>query len=229
MPFCSLENPVAGVVIATAVCLSIFFSTTTAWPQEQRVEVGPDQTTTIVGSFDSLEALLIDLCAKGNAKLRSYDAVDRAVTVHHENQPLREVVERLLAQENYLLGVRGNGSQAGSIQLAWVHVTGSKGIAAVPGEIAVSPNPGVTGVERASPTDGQRAQAAIADRLLADDAQVAKFLLAEAHELAQSLRQYPDIELLLRKLRAEQQHPALIEKIDAVLGELAKPEEGAPE
>jgi len=185
--------------------------------EEARVEVAADQTTTVVGSFASLSDLLSRLCKQADAELRAYSAPDREVTVNIEQRPFSETIERLLAHENYLLGVRGGRETGSEIRVAWVRVTGSKGTPAKP----------VPGAEPASAAgkqsaDPRRAQEVVADRLLADDAQVAMFLSAEPTALAQSLRQYPQIGDVLRKLRARQQHPAVVEKIDAVLAELAR-------
>ena len=102
-------------------------------------------------------------------------------------------------------------------------VTGAKnaGASALPGGISVPSGFGKTEFQREQATAALRAQEAVAEHLLADEARVAAFLKVDPGEIAQSLRQYPHIEALLHKLRAEQQHPEVIEKLDAVIHELA--------
>jgi hypothetical protein len=204
------------------------------WPDEVtaevgaeavRVQVGADQTTTVVGSFESLAGLLRTLCAEAGVELRAYDAPDRAITTHQEGRPLAATIERLLSQENYLLGVREGEAPGPRVRVAWVRVTGAKnsGLGGLSGGVDVPSRFGDTELEHESTADARRAQQAVAARLLADDAHVASFLQAEPRALAQSLGHYPHIDGLLRKLRAEQQHPAVIEKLDAVIRELEAP------
>jgi hypothetical protein len=177
---------------------------------------------TVVGTFDSLKALLADLCSKTNVALKSFDAPDHPVTATQTKRPLTEVIERLLSSENYLLGVRGSEAAGAPMRVAWIRVTGAKdsGAGVVSGGIAVPSEFGTTDFKQERPADVNRAEKAVADRLLADDAHVARLLKVEPRELAQSLRQYPHIDVLLRKLRAEQRHPAVVEKLDAVIHEL---------
>jgi hypothetical protein len=191
--------------------------------EEKRVVVTADQTATVIGTFDSLTELLSDLCAKAGVELRSYDAPDHPISASHTERPLSEVIERLLSKENYLLGVRGGRAEGSPMEVAWIRVTGSKGSGdeAVPGGLDVPSTFGETAFDSEDPTDARRAQEAVAARLLANEAQVAQFLKMDPRALAASLRQYPHIDVVLRKLRADQQHPAVVEKLDAVIGELA--------
>ena len=190
--------------------------------QAGRVAVDADQRTTVVGSFDSLAELLRTLCAEANVELRAYDAPDRPITAHQEGRSLADVLERLLSRENYLLGVREGEAPGPRVRVAWIRVTGAKssGLDDLPGRVDVPSRFGATDIERESPTDARRAQEAVAASLLADDAHVASFLRAQPRELAQSLSHYPHIDSLLRELRAEQQHPAVVEQLDAVIREL---------
>ena len=188
--------------------------------QERIVEVHDDRTATVSGTFESLRDVIGELCAEADVELRAYDAADRPLTTRQERRPLAELIEHLLSDENFVVGVRTPASTDGGVRLAWLRVTGSKHSG------ASKPTPPDATPARAdadtpdAPGDDP-ARRAVADRLLADDARVEQFLAAEPAALARSLGQYPDIERLLIELRTEQSHPAVIEQLDAVLAELA--------
>jgi len=223
----TLARAFLPTVAALALLLVVpLVSTTHA--DDQQVTVGADQVTTVLGRFDSLTSLLADLCTKADVELRSYGAPDRAVTADYVERPLARVIERLLSREDYLIGMREGGTQGGPSRVVWIRVTGAKhsGVGVLPGGIPVPSGFGKSEFRSEQATDALRAQEAVAQHLLADDARVAAFLKVEPAELAQSLRQYPHIEALLHKLRAEQQRPEVIQKLDAVIHELAASDDG---
>lgn len=223
----NLARTLLPTVAALALLLVLPLESVTR-ADEPQVTVGADQVTTVVGRFDSLAELLADICTKADVELRAYGAPDRAVTADYVERPLAQVIERLLSREDYLIGMRENVTQGGLSRVVWIRVTGAKhaAVGALPGGIPVPSGFGKSEFRSEQATDALRAEEAVAQHLLADDARVAAFLKVDPAELARSLRQYPHIEALLHKLRAEQQHPEVIEKLDAVIHELAVPDAG---
>ncbi len=226
----SLRPFAAATVLIVVAALHATHAPAEGTREDAHVEVAADQSTTVVGSFESLSGLLAELCKQAGAELRAYDAPDREVTANLEGRPLSEAIDRLLAHENYLLGVRGGRERGSELRVAWVRVTGSKGTAetTVPAEPTASGESDEksageeTEATEATAASQQRVHEAVAAQLLADESRVAILLNSDAGALAQSLRQYPNVDQVLRKLRADQQHPAVVEKIDAILAELGE-------
>jgi hypothetical protein len=188
---------------------------------ERRIEVDADQTATVVGTFASLAAVVTDLCVQAKAELRGFDATDRKITIDQVRRPLTDVIALLLAQENYLLGVREANTPGQPAMVAWIRVTGSKeaGSAVLGGGLTVPSDFGARPFKDESTSETRRAQQAVAARLIADEQHVAQLLATDAKHLARSLRQYPHIEELLRQMRTGQV-PAVAAKLDAVIAEL---------
>jgi len=214
--------------IQATIALVLLLAAPTAGAQQGSWEVGPDQATSIDGTFTSLAELLTELCTRAKVELRAYDAPDRPLTATVTKRPLAEVLERVLSQENYLVGVRGGDSPQSPLRVVWIRVIGAKNpeLAASPRGIAVPSDFGSTEFDAERPTDRSRAQEAVAKSLLADEARVRQLLEADPEAIAQSLRQYPHIDALLGKLRAEQEHPEVAAHLDAVIAALTAAKKG---
>lgn len=93
------------------------------------IEVKEGQLVTMNGQAASLAQLVGDLCARTGTTLRGYEAGDRPIMVSYQDVPLRDVLQRMLRDETYMIGVRDGGSGkdgAPNMEVSWVHVTGSK-------------------------------------------------------------------------------------------------------
>lgn len=221
----------AAALCGLTLCACTLPATATA-EDTARIDVADPRAVTVVGDFESLSNLVATLCQRANVELRGYAAPDRPVTVDQRSRPLRDVLERLLVRENYLLGVRtpaNDGETAGASQLdvAWIRVTGSRASGAGAAGLTVPARFGRTEFKREDPIEADRAHAAVAERLLSDEAGVRAFLDADAGDLARSLGQYPHIDVLLRKIRSEQEHAEVRDQLDAVLAALAGAQENS--
>lgn len=99
-----------------------------------RIEVESQESVSVVGSSDSLRAVIEELCESSGVELRSYRAPDRAISARYEGVPLQHVLQRLLREESFMLGFSGSVEDGASgPQVAWVTVIGTNGGGAVAG------------------------------------------------------------------------------------------------
>jgi hypothetical protein len=89
------------------------------------IEIDAGQLVTLDTKATSLSTLVRELCTKAGVKLRGFEAPDRPVTATYDGVPLRDVLQRLLRDETYMIGVRA-GADSRDIEVAWLHVTASK-------------------------------------------------------------------------------------------------------
>lgn len=89
------------------------------------IEITDDQLVTLNTPPISLAAIVRELCTKAKVELRGFEAADRPVTATYDKVPLRDVLQRLLRDETYMIGVR-SGDDKTRVEVAWVHVTASK-------------------------------------------------------------------------------------------------------
>jgi hypothetical protein len=89
------------------------------------VEVASRSDVTVIGRFESLWALVEDLCEKSGVTLRTYTAPDRAIVAHYEHMPLRDVLERLLNRESFVLGLT-KPTGAPRARIGWLRVVASR-------------------------------------------------------------------------------------------------------
>ena len=215
---------VAVAAILVSTCRTSVAVAATA--PDHRIEVSADQTTTVVGEFDSLKKLLDELCRAAHVELRSYDADDRALRVDYQRLPLATVLAGLLRRESYIVGV-SQGSEPGATHVAWLRVTGgppgipldpaAENPAEPPLAFEVPATFGDVAFGSEDPEQRARALEAVAKSLLTSESGARSLLAAEPAAIAAMLRGYPHAGALLRQLRDEQADPALRSKLDAVL------------
>ncbi len=194
---------------------------------QTKLELSEDQTTTVAGEFGSLRALLEDLCRQGGIELRSFDAPDRAVTVHYESVPLTTALRGLLREESYLLGVTAQSGATGS-RITWIRVM-AKGDGPAAGSPVTSnapmpakpaspppPPPAVPSVDE-DPERIARVTRELADRLFAKPEQIGPFLETSPQVIAGTFRKYPEAIAIVTQLRDEQGDPAIRQKLEQVL------------
>ena len=106
------------------------------------IQIDEGQRVTLDTKATSLAALVRELCTKAGVKLRAFEAPDRPVTATYDGVPLRDVLQRLLRDETYMIGVRA-GADMRDIDVAWLHVIASKiaGPAAAPVPAPAPPAP----------------------------------------------------------------------------------------
>ena len=89
------------------------------------IEIDAAQRVTLDTKATSLSTLVRELCTKAGVKLRGFEAPDRPVTATYDAVPLRDVLQRLLRDETYMIGVRAGAARSG-IEVSWLHVVASK-------------------------------------------------------------------------------------------------------
>lgn len=216
--------------IAALVIALVALAPTTS-VAENTVEVTQEQSATVVGVFPSLKSVIDDLCRRAGVELRAFEAEDREVTVAYNRVPLTTVLEGLLREESYLVGVTATETGKPS-RVAWLRVAG--GAADATRQTPTSDS--VTTPARGVPTMGfevpatfgdaeftsedpeQRARAlhAIASRLIASK----QVMSADPKALAVMLQQYPHARELVTQLRNEQEDPDIRARLDQVLASL---------
>ena len=206
------------------------------------IEVKAGQLVTMNGQSPSLARLLTDLCTRSGIALRGYEAGDRPIMVSYHDVPLREVLQRMLRDETYMIGVR-TGARPADLEVSWVHVTGSKngtspvGPIAVPPPLPVTPPPGhspakvpgsmasfgvapnvitqALGSENAA--ERREATRQLAEHLEANPTEMDSFLSTEMGPTADELAEYPFANEALRTLAIRQKDPVARAKIDAIV------------
>ena len=178
--------------------------------EDNRVEVSPDQRTTVAGTFPSVAKLLEDLCSTAGVELQGFDAEDHDITLRLVRRPLLDVLPVLLARENYVLGLRSDPTSAGATRVAWIRVTGAK--AGPERSLSLSAGP-LTG-----PTPIPAAEAVI-QRLLKKGNARRRFLETDNALLAESLKRYPGMTLALGRAR-EGQPRKVRRKIEDLIGRI---------
>lgn len=204
------------------------------------IEVNEGQLVTMSGQSPSLARLLGDLCAKTGVTLRGYEAGDRPIMVSYEDVPLREVLQRMLRDETYMIGVRaGTNAKDGTsdVEVSWVHVTGSKSGAPPSGVVAIPPplpnaptpakvpssmtgfgvSPGVITQALGSQNADERRAATreIAERLEANPGELDMFLDSDMGPAADELAGFPFATEALRTFAIRQKDPVARAKLDA--------------
>ena len=161
--------------------------------------------------------------------------------VSYQDVPLRDVLQRMLRDETYMIGVRA-GEQPTDVEVSWLHVTASKagtlpaGAVAVPPPLAAAPpNPGQPKVPGSMAGFGV-APKVIAQALGSQDAaerraatrELAEYLEANPEKMdafvsdvtaatVEDLAGYPHAIETLRTLAIREKNPDLRAKIDAMV------------
>jgi len=205
------------------------------------IEVKEGQLVTMSGQAASLAQLVADLCAKTGTTLRGYEAGDRPIMVSYEDVPLRDVLQRMLRDETYMIGVRAGASTKDAstdVEVSWVHVTGSKSGTApahvvtvplaapsappakVPGSMAgfgVSGNV-ITQALGAQNADERRAATLqLAEHLEANPGELDNFLANDMGSTADELASFEFANEALRTISIRQKDAVARAKIDAIV------------
>lgn len=221
--FITASRSKAALVTLGLVVSFLFAGTRNSWSAENELQVTSDQTTTVRGTFESLADLIAELCRQGQVELRFYNGVDREIRAAYIELPLRKVLERLLADENYLLGEAGGPPSDDPIRVAWLQVSGLGGGGVQVVEKKVGPPPTIPwnqGAEVSS--EAAQTMETVSDLLLADDRKIENFIATPAKELADSLQNYPKVYEALVRLSRYQNLPRVTTKLNEVIAELAR-------
>lgn len=231
--------------VRVALALALIAAASSVKAQATRsgldIEVKQGQLITMSGQATSLAQLVSDLCASTGTTLRGYEAGDRAITVSYQDVPLRDVLQRMLRDETYMIGVHaGSGSEDGTadVEVSWVHVTGSKSGTApanlmqVPVAVPTAPTPKVPesmggfGVSPkvitqalASPNADERREATrqLAEHLETNPGELDAFLTRDLGTTADELAIFQFANETLRTLSMRQKDMVARAKIDAIV------------
>lgn len=203
------------------------------------VEIEPGQLVTVSGQSGSLATLIAEICQQAGVRLRGYEAGDRPITVAYERAPLREVLQRMLRDETYMIGVR-TSTGSPDIEVAWVHVTGSKGGAsgspvALPSPVAAPPTappppvPGSMadfGIPASVVTNALGSQdeavrrdatRTLAQHVEANPGVLDSFFAKDFGTTADELAKFPYAKEALQTLAIRQKDPVARAKLDAIV------------
>lgn len=215
----ALATTLLVAMTAVAIRPSVSFA-------ENTIAVTPEQSVTVLGVFPSLKSVITEVCDRADVELRAFDTADREITVAYKNLPLTDVLEGLLREESYLVGVTAGTPP----RVAWLRIVGSGSGAPHPveGGSPVTARPAPTmgfevpatfgGAEFTSEDPEQRARALheIASRLIASK----QVMSADPKALAVMLGDYPHARELITQLRDEQEDPDIRARLDQVLASL---------
>jgi hypothetical protein len=208
------------------------------------IEIHDGQLLTVIGQSGSLRALVADICTQAGVKLRGYDAADRPITVSYVDVPLRDALQRLLRDETYMIGVRAH-PQSDDVDVAWVHVTGSKGGGSSPG-MALPMPPAMAAAAQAAQASAAGVPSSMADfgfpanllsqalssqdvaarreatRLLAEHVEanpglLDSFFAKDMAATAEDLVQFPFAKEALQTLAIRQKDPVARAKFEAMI------------
>ena len=223
-----LRSAVAAVAVSTIAAAALRPVTALA---ESIIAVTPEQSVTVLGVFPSLKSVITEVCRRADVELRAFEAADRQVSVAYKDLPLTAVLEGLLREESYLVGVTA-GDTGKPPRVAWIRVVGSddttpRQLDAAAPKAPSSPSLPTMGFEvpatfgdaeftSEDPEQRARALHAIATRLIASK----QVLNADPKALAATLQQYPHARELVSQLRDEQEDPDIRARLDQLLASL---------
>ena len=195
------------------------------------VEVGPEQRVSVQGRSASLRLVIEDICYRAGVEMVFYDAADRPFGGTYHDLPLRELLDRLLHQESYMVEtVHVASTQADMVSSlrvlgdpAVAAARRAKGGGAARRRFQVPPALLDTafGKTTASSTERDTALATMAGRISGDPAQLQGFLATESRLIAETIRRYAGVEEPLRRLQTQYADPRIVHKIDEILAALA--------
>jgi hypothetical protein len=231
-------HQIAGVLLVGAMLV-----TTPARAAENDadlgIEVDDKQLVTMSTQTASLATVVRQLCEKAGVTMRGYEAPDRPVAAAYEGVPLRDVLQRLLRDETYMIGVRA-GDEPSDIEVAWLHVTASKLLghtsAPVPmaadGQPVPSPAAGALSVAGLAPEvvlnaltssdDAKRRAAtiALADHVDSNPGALDGFLAKDTAEAISGLLPYDYADEALHALALRQKNSVNRATLDAIVKSL---------
>jgi len=203
------------------------------------IEIDDKQLVTMSTQTASLASVIRQLCTKAGVTLRGFEAADRPVAAAYEGVPLRDVLQRLLRDETYMIGVRA-GSERSDLEVAWLHVTASKivGRTSAPVPVAAeappppSPATGAFSIPGVAPevvldalssddeTKRRAATSALADHVETNPGALDEFLGRDAAEAINGLAPYTYADEALNALALRQKNPVNRAKLDALVKSL---------
>lgn len=202
------------------------------------IEVKEGQLVTMSGQATSLAQLVSDLCAQTGTALRGYEAGDRPITVSYQDVPLRDVLQRMLRDETYMIGVRAGSGSENDVEVSWVHVTGSKSgttpasVMPVPVSVPAAPSakvpesmagfgvsPKLITQALGSQNAGERREAArqLAEHLETNPGELDAFLTRDLGTTADELAIFQFANETLRTLSTRQKNAVAKAKLNAIV------------
>ncbi len=206
------------------------------------IEVGADQTATLIGNADSLKTAVEELCKRGRVSLLAYDAEDRPFRARYDQIPLDRLLERLFSAESYMVGMHADDD--GDTRIAWLRVSGRAGEkSASPPRVAAkeslaqptdsaldggSVSPGglvvliPAGLDDADPHTRSQAVGQLVERLESDDGSYQAFLEADPADIANRLAGNPHGREVMTATQRSLSDTALRRQLSMINRELAR-------
>ncbi len=176
---------------------------------------------TVRGHALSLRGVIEDLCLRAGVDLQAYDAPDRPIAATYDEQPLSEVLRRLLQRESFLIGIT-HDAEAGQPRVGWLRVLGAyedgtlRRASAAParddGVFRLPPTLLHAAFASPDPATRQQALEGIAQRILSDQSERRRFLDTEARLIAEAVAGFPGA---AASLQAMESHPGLDDALRA--------------
>ncbi len=193
-----------------------------------QVEVDGSQSTVLIGRWSSLRTVVEVLCEKAGVELLTFTAEDRPAAARYDGIPLESAIERLLSQENFLLGTRTVG---GETKIAWLRVLGPAVDSARPragSAAAKKPQKATTPdqmleffpleeLSDRNPATRRRAMERVAKSILSSHDAWERFMDLDNRMVALNLRHADHAEEYLNRLRLSQRNREVRAKIDELL------------
>jgi len=191
-----------------------------------RIEVESQGSVSVVGSSESLRAVIAALCETSDVELRQYRAPDRPISARYEGASLRHVLERLLRQESFMLGFSARASD-GEPEIAWLSVIGTEGQGASAAAGGPAAGRGATArsgsifpialIDNENAGTRVAAGKTYARRLDAEDALRKRLLDGSIQELADQLSGHRYARAFLQTVRTTVRNPQARAKINSLL------------
>jgi hypothetical protein len=202
------------------------------------LRVDDEQSVTLRGSSDSVKQTVVDLCQAAGVRLVAYDAPDRTTQVNYSDIPLHRLIERLLRNESYMVGL---ASEGGEPRVAWLRVIGpvrgDLAVASVPGDDGQRPNTlpqmglddGLVSqaLSSANAMDRAKATKAVVDAFKQDPQKLEGFLGRNIGSTANELAGQPFAIDLLNSIKVQELDMSRRLKLDAIIKTLRVRESAA--
>lgn len=194
-----------------------------------KIWVESQRSVTVIGSSDSLRAVIGALCERSGIELKSYRAPDRPMSARYEAAPLRHVLERLLRQESFMLGFAAPDG-GGEPELAWLSVIGTEaepstgaGAASDSSTTPAAPGTGLLPLTLMAQENSVARNASAmqwARRLDSEQAMREEFAKADVSVLAAELADYEHARAFLQTVRTVVRNAQARAKVNGLLARL---------
>lgn len=115
------RRSVSRKVVAIALLLAVYAAVPVSLARSTEIAVDDEQNITVHGQSESLRDVVVDLCTVARIDLLGFAATDRTVSVDYDTMPMDRLLSRLLREESYVVGLKGDEN---GVRIAWLRVMG---------------------------------------------------------------------------------------------------------